>query len=136
METLIAVVHILTALVMIALILVQDTKSGSVGGAFGGGGSNSILGATGATTLAQKMTRIAAIVFALTSISLTVFSSRNHKSVIDDVVTNSAPAATGVAPAPSTNPEAAPAADHPVDGAASAAPAVPAPTAVPAAPTH
>jgi preprotein translocase subunit SecG len=99
METMVAIIHIVVALVLISLILLQDSKAG-MGGAFGGGGSNSVLGATGGATLAQKATRIAAVVFALTSIALTIFSSRAHKSVIDDVVTNAPPAATAPAAAP------------------------------------
>ena len=46
MEALVAVVHIVVALVLIGLVLIQDTKSGSVGVFGGGGGSNSVLGAT------------------------------------------------------------------------------------------
>lgn len=137
METLVAVVHILVALVLIVLVLVQDSKSGSIGGAFGGGGSNSVFGATGATTLAQKMTRYTAIVFAGTCIMLTIYSSRTHKSVLDSMGAAAipAPAAGGMtggttstegaapatspapadaaAPANSTSPSATPAATEP-----------------------
>ena len=101
METFIAILHILVALILIALVLVQDSKSGSIGGAFGGGGSNSVLGATGATTLAQKLTRYTAVVFAGTCIMLTIFAARNNKSVLDSVPLPSAgpaqttPAAAG-----------------------------------------
>lgn len=85
METFIAVLHITVALVLISLVLIQDSKSGSIGGAFGGGGgSQSVFGATGATTLAQKMTRWTAVLFAVTCIMLTVFA--NRKSVMDSVV--------------------------------------------------
>lgn len=84
METFIAVLHIAVALILISLVLVQDSKSGSLGGAFGGGGgSQSVFGATGATTLAQKMTRWTAVLFAITCILLTVFS--NRKSIMDSV---------------------------------------------------
>lgn len=119
MESFVAVVHILVSLVLITLILIQDSKSGSLGGAFGGGGSNSVLGATGATTLAQKMTRWTAAVFAITCIILAVESSRRHRSVIDDVVTNapatSAPAPAETAPAAPQDP-AAPADSSPAPG--------------------
>lgn len=84
METFIAIVHVLTALALIALVLLQDSKSDGLGGAFGGGGSNSILGATGGATLAQKITRGAAIVFALTSIGLTMTANK-RTSVVDDM---------------------------------------------------
>ena len=38
MDTFVAVVHIITAVILIALVLVQDSKSDGLGGAFGGGG--------------------------------------------------------------------------------------------------
>jgi preprotein translocase subunit SecG len=99
METFVAILHILVAFVLIALVLVQDSKSGSLGGAFGGGGSNTVFGATGAATLAQKMTRWTAVVFAVTCILLSIFSARSNKSVIDSApITSSAPA-TSTAPA-------------------------------------
>ncbi len=99
MDTFVAIVHVITALVLIALVLLQDSKSDGLGGAFGGGGSNSILGATGGATLAQKLTRGAAIVFAITSLSLTVLSKQN-KSVIDSLP---ATAATTTAPVDPSN---------------------------------
>lgn len=110
METFIAIVHIIVALSLISLILIQDTKSGSMGSAFGGGGSNSVFGATGAATLASKLTQIAAIIFALTCIALTVMSARSNRSIIDGTpvvapvetpaattTTNSDPTAPGTA---------------------------------------
>lgn len=84
METFIATIHVITALSLIALVLLQDSKGGGVGGAFGGGGSNSILGATGGATLAQKSTRIVAVIFAATSIGLTLMANK-RSSVIDDM---------------------------------------------------
>lgn len=92
METFVTVLHIVVALVLIVLVLVQDSKSDGMGGAFGGGGSNSVLGATGAATLAQKMTTWISVVFAMTCISLTIYSTRPAKSVIDTVAPTSQPA--------------------------------------------
>src|SRR5262245_38853041 len=101
MDTFIAVVHVLTALSLIALVLLQDSKSDGLGGAFGGGGSNSILGATGGATLAQKITRGAAVVFALTSIGLTMTSNK-RASVVDNMATPPPVAATETAGAMAT----------------------------------
>jgi preprotein translocase subunit SecG len=105
--TFVSVIHIITALVLIGLILVQDSNGDSLGGAFGGGGSNSLLGATGATTLAQKATRWTAVVFAVTSISLTLIA-KNNKSVIDNYTPKAAATSTSNAPtdkaAPATKP--------------------------------
>ena len=124
MESFVAVVHILVAFSLILLVLLQDSKSGSVGGAFGGGGSSSILGATGAATLAQKLTRWIALIFAVTSISLSFFASKAQKSVMDSAVGASVPAA-----AAPTTPPAAPSTSQPAPGTpAAASPTVPAAT--------
>jgi preprotein translocase subunit SecG len=55
MVTFIAVVHIIIALFLVLITFFQDSKSDSLGGAFGGGGSNSLFGAAGATTFIQKL---------------------------------------------------------------------------------
>lgn len=111
METFVAILHILVAIVLISLVLVQDSKSGSLGGAFGGGGSNSILGATGAATLAQKLTRWTAIVFAGTCIILSILAARSSKSILDgaSIPATSAPVTAPATTAPETT--TAPAAD-------------------------
>lgn len=83
METFVAIVHIVFAILLVGLVLIQDSKSGSLGMSFGGGGSNSVLGATGATSFVQKFTRWVAALFAVTSISLTYFASTQHKSILD-----------------------------------------------------
>jgi len=106
METFITITHIIVALILIALVLLQDSKSGSLGGAFGGGGSNSVLGATGATSLAQKITRYIAVIFAATSITLSVFATRAHKSIMDTTSPTDAPAASAPAATPATTPAA------------------------------
>lgn len=127
MTTFIAVLHILVALILIGLVLIQDSKGGgALGMGGGGGGSNSVLGATGASTLAAKMTRIAAIIFALTSIGLSVLSSQHSKSILDKL-----PAASAVPTAPATTTPETPAAAAPEAATAPAAPAESAPAANP-----
>ncbi len=74
--TLIEVVHIVVALFMILVVLVQGGNQGGVGAAFGGGNSSGIFGATGATSLLGKLTYGAAAVFMLTSITLTVLQGK------------------------------------------------------------
>lgn len=123
MEPFVTLIHIFVALILIALVLIQDNKSGSLGGAFGGGGSNSVLGATGAATLVQKLTRWTAVIFAATSIGLSVFASKSHRSVVDGMT---APAAAAAPADP-----AAPAATAPVPEAKDAAPAATAPATTP-----
>lgn len=86
MVTGIAIIHLVLAILLVLITFVQDSKSDSLGGAFGGGGSNSLFGATGATTLIQKMTWWLAGLFAVTSISLAYFTTQGSKSVLDSVV--------------------------------------------------
>ncbi|MBS1971067.1 MAG: preprotein translocase subunit SecG [Bdellovibrionales bacterium] len=122
MTTFIAIMHVLVALILIGLVLIQDSKGGGALGMGGGGGSNSVLGATGASTLAAKMTRIAAIIFALTSIGLSVLSSQQSKSILDKL-----PAASAAPTAPATAPvNAAPVENAAPATSAPAAPAAPA----------
>lgn len=81
MFTLIATIHVIVAVMLVLLVLVQDSKGGA--GMFAGGSSQSILGATGGATLLSKMTRFAAIIFALCSILLTIYTSRKGSSVTE-----------------------------------------------------
>lgn len=114
MMTFVAVVHILIALLLITLVLLQDSKGGGASGVLGGAGANSLLGATGATTLLEKLTRYMAIGFAITCILLTVMSAQKNASVLDSYV------APPAAPAPAS-PNAAPAAPG-ASGSTQAAP--------------
>jgi preprotein translocase subunit SecG len=118
MVNLVAAIHIVGALLLIGLVLLQDSKDGAMGGMLGGGGSNSLLGATGATTLLEKLTRYFAVFFAVTCILLTVLTARDGKSLLDSYTPSAAPA-DATAPAAATIP--AP------DASAPAAPAAPAP---------
>lgn len=94
---LLTVFHILAAILLIVLVLIQDSK-GAMGGSFGGGGAtNSILGPTGAPHFLFKLTRYVVVIFAITSLLLSKFSSESDESALDRV---SLPAATAPATAP------------------------------------
>lgn len=84
MITFLATVHILSCLALIGLVLVQDSKGGGVFTA--SSSSTSVLGATGATTLASTMTKIVSGILVVTCISLAMLSSRTQTSVVDSVV--------------------------------------------------
>ena len=78
MDTLIVVLHILVALFMILVVLVQGGNQGGVGAAFGGGNTQGVFGATGATSFLGKLTYMAAIIFMVTSIVLVMLQG-GHK---------------------------------------------------------
>ncbi len=72
METLVTSIHLLVAVFMILVVLIQGGNQGGISAAFGGGNSQGFFGATGATTLLGKLTYIAAGIFMVTSLWLTV----------------------------------------------------------------
>jgi preprotein translocase subunit SecG len=93
---LLVVLHIIIAVALIALVLVQDSKGG---GALGiGGGSNSLLGATGAQTLYAKATRWVALIFGITCIWLSIQAAHESRSVIDNAPIVNTPPASEPAP--------------------------------------
>jgi len=119
MITFLATVHIIACLGLVGLVLIQDSKGGGV--FTSQSSSNSVLGANGATSLAQTMTKVMGVVFAATCITLTVMSAGREKSVVDSMPvtpvsaaasvpatpadaakTETAPAATTAAPTPAT----------------------------------
>ena len=93
---LILIVHIVISLFLIGVVLLQTGKSADLAGAFGGQGSQTAFGPRGAANLLTKLTSYAAIVFMLTSISLTIVLSRissNDRSVLSGIkTTQTAPA--------------------------------------------
>ena len=115
-------VHVIVCLFLILVVLLQQGKSADWSGTFGGGSSQTAFGQRGSATLLSKATTVAAILFMVTSLALTIISSRaGSSSVVPSNVTTPAPAtpppATGT-PAPAS-PEATP----PTKEAAPAAPA-------------
>lgn len=97
--SIILLVHVLSALGVIGLVLVQHGKGADMGAAFGSGASGSLFGATGSANFLSRTTAVLAVVFFLTSLSLAYLASSKPKtsgSVMQDTV-QSQPAST---PAP------------------------------------
>ncbi len=101
MITFLAVIHIIACLGLIGLVLIQDSKGGGV--FTSQASSSSVLGAGGAATLAQTMTKVMAVVFAATCISLSIMSARTEKSVIDSTPAAAIPNTTTAPAIPSNN---------------------------------
>ena len=109
MQTLILVVHVLTAFTIIGLVLIQHGKGADMGAAFGGGASGSLFGSTGSANFLSRITAIAAAVFFATSLTLTWFSAHgsqeegvmSSRPVTQTPATNvPVPASTTTLPAP------------------------------------
>ena len=103
MIILITIVHIIVCFFLIVVVLLQSGKSGDIAAAFGGMGSQTAFGPRGAATALSKATTWSAIIFMVTSITLSVYASRKSgpNSVLQGIkpsTTNSKPA-TPAAPA-------------------------------------
>jgi preprotein translocase subunit SecG len=72
----ITVVHILVCFFLVIVVLLQSGKAGDLAAAFGGMGSQTAFGPRGAATALSKATTISAVLFMLTSITLSVLASR------------------------------------------------------------
>ena len=92
---LLTILHVLVCFVLIGIILLQPGKGADLAGAFGGQGSQTAFGPRGTVNILTKVTAWAAVIFAITSISLTVLVARhsNGHSVLQGV--QSAPAQSG-----------------------------------------
>src|SRR4051812_5908226 len=75
METVILILHVLTALCVIGLVLLQHGKGADMGAAFGSGSAGSLFGSAGAANFLSRTTGILAAVFFATSLGLTYFHS-------------------------------------------------------------
>lgn len=133
MENVILTIHLILALLLIGVVLLQRSEGGGLGI---GGGGNGAISARGAATALTKLTWIFAIAFIITSMTLTVLATNGSKtgSVVDalagDATTTEAPAADAPAnpalggdltpPSAEDGAEDAPAAPPPADGTAPA----------------
>jgi preprotein translocase subunit SecG len=69
-SNLIIVFHVLVALAIIGLVLLQHGKGADMGSGFGGGASGSLFGATGSANFLSRMTAVLATIFFLSSLGL------------------------------------------------------------------
>ena len=83
METLMNIaiaVHVLVALAIIGLVLLQHGKGADMGSGFGSGSSGSLFGATGSANFLSRATAICATVFFITSLGLAYLANVKPKS--------------------------------------------------------
>jgi preprotein translocase subunit SecG len=129
---LVVLLHILVALTLILVVLLQVGKGGSIGAAFGGGGSSQTLfGSRGPATFLSRLTTAAAAIFMITSLSLAYLSShtRQRSSITDEIpAPESAPPAQQT-PAPESPPSSeTPSSEKPPASEAPASEGTPTPT--------
>jgi preprotein translocase subunit SecG len=139
------VIHVLACIFLVTVVLLQQGKGADVGAVFGGS-SQTLFGTSGAGNLLTKLTSATAIIFMLTSLTLTYGAAKQTTRSIFDSAPKSAPAPASSEEVPASQPstsseskgtaaaptaesaQTAPAATSPASEPAQAAPAATAPT--------
>jgi preprotein translocase subunit SecG len=112
MHTLVIVLHVLAAVAIVVLVLLQHGKGADMGAAFGSGSAGSLFGSSGAANFLSRSTGVLAAVFFVTSLGLTFLSASPSKSggVTESIKTEAGKSASQpavpvpAAPAPSGDP--------------------------------
>ena len=87
MENIVLLVHLLIALAIIGLILMQRGKGAEMGASFGSGSSQTLFGASGSGNFFSKLTAVFAFVFFITSFSLAIMAKQKGEAeVFDDEI--------------------------------------------------
>jgi preprotein translocase subunit SecG len=131
---LVATLYVLTCLVLMLVVLIQQGKGGDLASAFGGGSSQAAFGARAGATLLTKVTWVCAGLFVVGALALSVVGQRGPASVLGSVPLPKAPAHS----APAAPKPAAPQPAAPQTTPQSSAPAqqsAPAPAPAPSQPT-
>ena len=111
LQTLAVVFHVLLAVAIIGIVLLQRGKGADAGAGFGAGASGTVFGARGSANFLSRTTAVLATLFFLTSLGLTyLFSQQKAPTSVVDTVQQTAPVpTTAPAPAPAADPTALPA---------------------------
>ena len=107
MVQVLTVLHVIVALAIIGMVLLQQGRGADAGAGFGGGASNTVFGARGTASFLSRTTAILAVLFFSTSILLAYLGARPDNKVRDilDIQTTNVPVKSDV---PSTGNQSAP----------------------------
>ena len=96
-----SVLHLMIAVILVLVVLLQGGKGADIGAAFGGGSSQTVFGGRGAATFLSKLTSSVAILFMLSSIILAIYMGRSGTS---SVITEERARQAAPSPAPPATP--------------------------------
>lgn len=80
LSNILLVVHLIVAVAIVILVLLQQGKGSDMGAAFGGGSSQSLFGARGSANFLSRATSILVTVFFLSSLTLAYLYTRQSES--------------------------------------------------------
>lgn len=83
MESLVLIVHVLLAIAIISLVLLQQGKGAEAGASFGGGASQTVFGSRGSSSFLGRVTAVLAAGLFVTSFALAVYAKQKASSVND-----------------------------------------------------
>src|ERR1700686_3698537 len=92
--TLLTIVHVLVCLFLIVVVLLQSGKAADLAGAFGGMGTQTAFGPRGSATLLSKATTASAVLFMVTSLSLSILATRRAGATGGSTILDKHPAPT------------------------------------------
>src|SRR5262249_57626472 len=90
MVTFLTIVHVFVCLFLILVVLLQAGKGGGMGIAFGGAGSQTVFGSSGAGNFLTKLTTVTAAVFMITSLGLAHYSSIQDSHMLQEIAAKNA----------------------------------------------
>src|SRR5690554_2560050 len=82
-ETVVVIVHLLIAIALVGLILIQQGKGAETGASFGSGASGTVFGSQGSATFLSRLTAVLATVFFVTSLGLAFYASHKASDIRD-----------------------------------------------------
>jgi preprotein translocase subunit SecG len=94
LHALVATIHVIVSILLIIIVLIQSGQSADLAAAFGGQGSQTAFGPRGAATVLTKATTWLAIIFMITSITLSIMKSKQTgvSSIFDQKTQQTQPA--------------------------------------------
>ena len=107
MNTVLIIVHVLLAIGLVGLVLVQQGKGADMGTAFGTGASGTLFGSSGAGNFLTRTTAILATLFFLTSLGLAYLAMHagQSNSLMDNLVSEPTPITSAVPEATTVQPQ-------------------------------
>ena len=88
-NSLLLVFHVITAIIIVVLILLQKGKGADMGSAFGSGASGTMFGSKGSANFLSRSTAVLATIFFITSLTLAYLNKgtvvQNNDSILDTI---------------------------------------------------
>jgi len=93
------IIHVIVCLFLVVVVLLQSGKAADLAGAFGGMGSQTVFGPRGSATVLSRATTVAAALFMITSMSLSILSMRAGAGSTNPLLNKKAPVPVQTQPA-------------------------------------